>query len=390
MIKNNKSILYNRGSKKFVAKLLSDEKKNIIFTKNDLNNIIYNYDKKEVVFYENKSTKKRFKKIPKDYTPKKYRKFTDVKEPRKTALKRLNYYLTQLSIPNYVFAKTDGGFVKNAKHHRGNTNFLLLDIASFYPNCTFKNVKKFFQSDGGLKMKKDLAQRMAELVTSPVKMNSKTRNIPQGFSTSTLISFFAYKSMFSEINKIAVENNLIFSTYVDDITFSTKDENFDFELFIDRIEKILNNYGHKIKKEKIKICNILLGKCPTITGIWMKRYKVRASSKIYKKLMKSYYWLISNPIIDSNSYINSWKKFVALNGLLETIDYIESSTQKKRDIIRNYVKKNKKNYMMQISPYIKKLSSNYWKKKIYGAYMSKNIKEFYVLNKDLILKTKKI
>ena len=149
LIKNTDSKLYNRGSKKYIADLLSDKDKNIIFTKNDLNNILYKYDKKEIIFYENKKTKKRCKREPKDYTSKKYRKFTDVPEPRKTALKKLNNYLSELSIPDYVFAKTDGGYVKNARHHRGNTNFLLIDIASFYPNCKFKKVKRFFMSGGG-------------------------------------------------------------------------------------------------------------------------------------------------------------------------------------------------------------------------------------------------
>ena len=35
LIKNNESKLYNRGSKKYIADLLSDKDKNIIFTKND-------------------------------------------------------------------------------------------------------------------------------------------------------------------------------------------------------------------------------------------------------------------------------------------------------------------------------------------------------------------
>lgn len=35
LIKNTDSKLYNRGSKNYVADLLSDRDKNIIFTKND-------------------------------------------------------------------------------------------------------------------------------------------------------------------------------------------------------------------------------------------------------------------------------------------------------------------------------------------------------------------
>lgn len=381
-IKNTESILYNRGSKKFVADLLSDKKRNIIFTKNDLNCIIYKYDQKETVFYENKKTKKRYKKVPKDYSSKKYRKFTDVLEPRKTALKRLNKYLSELKIPNYVFAKTDGGYVKNARLHRGNINFLLIDIASFYPNCKFKYVKQFFMSGGGFKMKNDLAQRMAELVTVPQQVGSKVRVIPQGFSTSTLISFFAYKKMFSELNKLALDNGLVFSTYVDDVTFSTKNEEFDFNTIIAEIDLILNKYGHKRKQQKTQVCLLKDGKCPTITGIWIKRHKVRASAKMYKKLMYNYHWLCSNPIINSDTYLSSWKHFVALNGLLNTIDYIEPVTRNKREYIRDYVNKNMKNYLLNLSPYTRKYNSNYWKGKFYNAYLSNTLNEFYLANKD--------
>ena len=382
VIKNTNSKLYNRGSKKYVADLLSDKDKNIIFTKNDLNNIIYKYDKKEIIFYENKKTKRRYKREPKDYSSKKYRKFTDVPEPRKTALKKLNKYLSELSIPDYVFAKTDGGYVKNAKHHRGNTNFLLIDIASFYPNCKFKEVKKFFMSGGGFKMKNDLAQRMAELVTAPEKSNSKVRVIPQGFPTSTLISFFAYKKMFAELNKIALENNLVFSTYVDDVTFSTCDEEFDYNTILNSIDQVLEKYGHKRKKEKTQICLLKNSKCPTITGIWIKRHKVRASSKMYKKMITNYRWLISNQIIDGSSYLNSWKHFVALDGLLNTIDYIEPVNKAKRDYIRDYLNKIRNNYIQGLSPYTKKFNSNYWKSKFYNAYRSNEIEKFYNSNKD--------
>lgn len=386
LIKNTESKLYNRGSKKYIADLLSDKDKNIIFTKNDLNNILYKYDKKEIIFYENKKTKQQYRKEPKDYTSKKYRKFTDVPEPRKTALKKLNNYLSELSIPDYVFAKTDGGYVKNARHHRGNTNFLLIDIASFYPNCKFKEVKRFFMSGGGFKMKNDLAQRMAELVTVPDKSNSKIRVIPQGFPTSTLMSFFAYKKMFAELNKLAIENNLVFSTYVDDVTFSTNNEKFDFNNILNKIDIILKKYDHKRKTEKTQICLLNNGECPTITGIWIERHKVRASSKIYKKLIFNYRWLTSNPIIDSKSYLNAWKHFVALDGLLNTIDYIETVNKRKRDFIRDYLNKNRINFIQGLSPYTKKFNSNYWRSKFYNAYLSNNLENFYIANKDKLTK----
>lgn len=381
-MKKRRSLLYNRGSKKYIASLLSTKKHT--FTKNDLNTIIYKYDEDLIVFYENKRSKKRYSKQPKDYTSKKYRRFTDVKKPRKTALKQLNKYLSELRIPNYVFAKTDGGYVKNANRHKGNTSFLLIDIASFYPNCKFKYVKNFFMSGAGFKMKNDLAQRMAELVTIP-SYNKKVRIIPQGFPTSTLISFFSYRQMFAELNKLALEYRLVFSTYVDDVTFSTKDDKFDFESIIEKIDDILNRYGHSRKIEKTQICHLDNGECPTITGIWIKRYKVRASSKMYRKMIYNYRWLISNPINSATTYMESWKHFVALDGLLKTIDYIEPVTKEKRKYIRTFVNKHEKDYLKNISPHLRKLKSNYWKGKIYKAYTCSNLIDFYNANKDRLV-----
>ncbi len=379
-----KSVLYNRGSKKFVAKLLSDYKKNIIFTKNDFTNIIYKYDKSEIVFYENKKTKKRVKKCPKDYSPSKYRKFTDVKEPRKTALKKLNSILSELSIPDYVFAKTDGGYVKNGKFHKGSVNFLLIDIASFYPSCKFIYVKRFFMSGGGLKLKQDLAQVLSELVTVPSKDNHRHRVVPQGFPTSTIISFLAYRIMFAELNKLALKHDLKFSTYVDDVTFSTKDENFDYSLIIKDIQDILKKYGHKMKEEKTQVCLLSNGECPTITGIWLKRYKVRASSRMYKKMIYNYRWLQSNTIDSSEKYMKAWKCFVKLEGLYNTIEHIEKVTTAKREFIRECIKENKSKFIQDLSPYTKKFNSNYWSSKFYNAYKCNCLEEFYCKNKELI------
>lgn len=55
--------------------------------------------------------------------------------------------------------------------------------------------------------------------------------------------------MFAELNKIALENDLIFSTYVDDVTFSTNNEEFDFNSILESIDKVLEKYGHKRKRK---------------------------------------------------------------------------------------------------------------------------------------------
>lgn len=373
---NNKSILYNRGSKKFIAELLSD--KDNIITRRDLNNIERELDKQDKQFFQSKSTKQRYRKKPANYSTKNYRKFNDACPRRKKALKKLNKFLNELPIPKYLFSKTEQGFYKNAKAHYGNTNFVLMDIKSFFPNCSFEYIKNFFVKDGGLKMSPDLADRLAKLVTRPKSNKTSIREVPQGFPTSPLICYFAYKYMFDRIYNYAKDNNLTFSTYVDDLTFSSKLE-FDKDSVINDVIKILEEYGHTSKIEKCKKFNISVDKiAPTITGVWVKRYKVRASSKIFNKMTRSYMYLISTKITNSKTYYSSWIEFVKLNGILQTINYIEPQTKPKRQNILDFINKNKKNFLFSISPNDKRFKSQKWKDKIYNAYLSGTLREFSI------------
>lgn len=374
---NNKSILYSRGSKKFIAKLLSDNDN--IITRHDLNNIERKFDKQDKEFFQSKLTKQKYRKKPINYSTKNYRKFNDACPKRKKALKKLNKFLNELPIPKYLFSKTEQGFYKNAKAHYGNTNFVLMDIKSFFPNCSFNYIKNFFVKDGGLKMSPDLADKLAKLVTRPKSNKTSIREVPQGFPTSPLICYFAYKYMFDKIYYYAKMNNLVFSTYVDDLTFSSNIE-FDKDKVINDVVKILEEYGHTSKIEKCKKFNISVDKiAPTITGIWVKRYKIRASSKIFNKMTRSYMYLISTKIVDYKTYFTSWVEFIKLNGILQTINYIEPQTKGKRQQIIEYVNNNKRHYIFSISPNDKRFKSKKWKEKLYNAFLSgtlKNLESF--------------
>ena len=107
---------------------------------------------------------------------------------------------------------------------------------------------------------------------------------------------------------------------------------------------------------------------------------------MYKKMISNYRWLISNPIVDGTSYLNAWKHFVVLDGLLNTIDYIEPVNKRKRDFIRDYLNKSRINFIQGLSPYTKKFNSNYWKSKFYNAYKCNEIENFYLANKDKLKK----
>ena len=97
----------------------------------------------------------------------------------------------------------------------------------------------------------DVADRMAKIVTVPIEGSiTGERIIPQGYPTSPIVSFLAYKEMFDKINNVAIKYNCKFSTYVDDLSFSYKDNNFNPNDLITDVSNVLTNYGHCISEKK--------------------------------------------------------------------------------------------------------------------------------------------
>jgi hypothetical protein len=100
-----KNKLYACGGKKYAAKLLSDFTRGLFVHTRELRNVDYHFGRKGKIFYESKIDGKRYLKKPEDYSPKKYREFTDACPKRKKILQRLNWYLSQVETPKYLFSK---------------------------------------------------------------------------------------------------------------------------------------------------------------------------------------------------------------------------------------------------------------------------------------------
>ncbi len=399
--------LFSCHSKRYLAMYLSNSKNDLYVNRRELRDVDKYFHSKGKVFYQSKITGKRFNEEPKDYTPSKYRKFNDAQQKHKKILKQINFYLNQIKMPRYYFSKASSCYKDNATFHRGNTKFILMDISSFFPNCNFEKVKEFCVKENGLNMVKttvrpngskvsetDVADAFARLITAPKNTNFNNRVIPQGYPTSTSISFLSYREMFDEIAEYADSFNYRFSVYVDDLTFSYVEEKIDPYEFIDHIVEILEKYGHTSNSKKVKIIDIekiknngvndmYLGRIPIITGIFLKRYKVKAAPHIHKKLNRMFNKVNSaGPSKNSKEYMVNWQNFNSLVGLYNTVDFIEPRTRNKRKIIIKLINKRKNDFMMTISPnVIKKLK---WEKKIFAAYKSKSLKEFYSRYKEIL------
>lgn len=391
-----KNALYACYSKGKLAQLLSN--KNLKVYTREIRNPDHHFLNKKRTFYQSKLTKEIFDKKPLDYSSSKYREFNDSCDKHKEVLKQICFYLSKIEMPEYLFSKKDSDYKRNALYHIGNTKFILLDINSFFPNCKFKYVKDFFAKESGLHMVKekkdkegnireyesDVADRMAKIVTVPISSsNTRERIIPQGYPTSTIVSFLSYREMFDKINDISIKYNCKFSTYVDDLSFSYKEGNFNPNALVAEVNTVLNSYGHSLSEKKINIIDIEkeLGPneqlaLPLITGLTVKSYCVRASKKMHSKMNKLFNKFVSmGEPKDSTDYIEKWKCFVSLTGMYNTIEYIEpTSTRKKREHIRKEINKNKKNYAFHVN--IKRVEQIKYEQKIYDAYKNGTLTEF--------------
>ena len=115
-----------------------------------------------------------------------------------------------------------------------------IDITYFYPSTSKAKVQAFFGYT--LQYPTDIAKYISEICT--VK-----NSLPTGSPLSSALAFWANKSMFDEIYRVAKSRSITMTVYVDDISFTGRAVNRNF---LKKIIQIIEKYRHKIKKEKIK------------------------------------------------------------------------------------------------------------------------------------------
>lgn len=185
-----------------------------------------------------------------------FRTLTNPAYQLKQVQKRILRLLNPIEKPEWVISSSKGkSYVSNADLHKENDCVLALDISSFFQNCTRDYVYRFFLD--GLKTSPDCASLLADLCTWK-------NTLPQGAPTSQLLSYFAYRNMFEEINRFAGNNGLSFSLYVDDMSFSSALP-FSPKGIEDEVGKILARFGHRLSRKKTVYYP--KGKPKIITGV---------------------------------------------------------------------------------------------------------------------------
>ena len=168
--------------------------------------------------------------------------------------------------------------ITNALAHKDSNFFLLVDIKGFYPSTTKSKIKK------QLIMTYQQSSNVAEFISNAVTVPQKKANDNRALVTGSILSqYFAYvinKKMFDELYELSKHNDVIFTVYVDDISFSSK-KVLTYK-FHQQVYNIIKRYGYTVHNGKVyrgKINNK-----SKITGIHITKYGFRLLKKHKEKI----------------------------------------------------------------------------------------------------------
>jgi len=147
--------------------------------------------------------------------------------------------LDKIPLPNYMQGARKGkDNLSNGSMHRGKKQHFCLDIKNFFPSISNARINAMFLSNG---FHPHIASILTRLVTHK-------GHLPQGAPTSPLVAnLVAYKDICKPIEEIIISNSITFTTFVDDINFSSQKDFKHISIVI--IQAIIQS-GFKINKSK--------------------------------------------------------------------------------------------------------------------------------------------
>ncbi len=190
------------------------------------------------------------------------------KEELKSVQKRINSYLNEnVSMPEYAFGGIKGkDNIQNAKYHKGQKYVFQTDLKDFYPFITCKMVYRMFVRIG-------FSADVSSILT---KLTTYKGHLPQGAPTSTTIANLVFEPTGRKLQKLANENKLRFTTFVDDVTMSSQ---FQFKCLTPLAIQILEEDGYRISQNKTTYKSGIT----EITGVKMTNNSMTTTSKFNLK-----------------------------------------------------------------------------------------------------------
>ncbi len=215
----------------------------------------------------------------------------------KSIQKRLNYFLQAYYLwikpyevhgfvvnPHYL--GTHCNIVENAKVHVNRKFVLNIDLKDFFPSISARQVKDIFSSS--------YFNYNEQISTALTLLTTYEGKLPIGAPTSPVISNFICFQLDTDLITFCKQNNLTFTRYADDLTFSS-DTAISNNNTLDIINIIKKN-NFEINEKKIRLKTSY--RKQTVTGLTVNS-KVNVDRKLLKKIRAMLHDLITNGIDSS-------------------------------------------------------------------------------------------
>jgi RNA-directed DNA polymerase len=180
----------------------------------------------------------------------------------------LNEILSNLEIPDYAYGavkKRDN--IKNAKKHQGKKFKFTTDLKNFFPSISHSQVFEMFRSH-------NFSPTVSRILT---QLTTYKGQLPQGTSTSPHVANLVFAKTGKILQTFSQTNHLTFTSYIDDLTFSSSK---DFKDKTQIILDILKTAGYKISHKKTNYKT----KNPVVTGIPVYNNRLALPSMLINKL----------------------------------------------------------------------------------------------------------
>ena len=174
----------------------------------------------------------------------------------------------------------------NAEAHckNGTVKYVInVDLRNFFPSIHFVRIRGMFCATP-YNMPDNIAIALANLCC----LNGK---LPQGAPTSPIISNMVCKQLDSHLVKFAKKNNLFYTRYVDDMTFSTREKSVPMALakiigtkavIGHELKHIIESDGFAVNESKVRILH--RGMRQEVTGLTINTGKPNVSQKFVKEV----------------------------------------------------------------------------------------------------------
>lgn len=262
-----------------------------------------------------------------------YRKFEIAKRSSGTriiheplpSLKEIQYWVLEEILLNrkestYAKAYIKGKSIKdNARFHRNQKQVLNMDIENFFGTITFKMVLNVFMEIG---YNKPVAMMLAKLCYLESRL-------PQGAPTSPKLSNLIMLRFDKKASDYAKENQLRYTRYADDITFSGE---FNCTKVIRDITWIIEKEGFKVNLKKTRVQHE--SERQQVTGIVTN--KIMQVSKSTRKQLRQDMYYIKKYGLNSHLEHKNENRVYYLNHLLGIANYIVFINPKDTEV-REYV-----------------------------------------------------